>query len=638
MRPSSIVPRATLRAAVLVAAGAIALAFGTLRASAQRPAAPPDFGPYLNRYGTRWVVAVPSLGGQRPTASLHIANTGWLPTDVAVAVFSAGGRADCAAPVPSPQRVQCIRALMPKASIDVDVEVAGDENVFVYSLASGAEAGCGAIDGLMNGPQTIATWESATWKAHPGEPIAVVGAAQAGDLSVGLTAIASTGLSELFNALPGGNGARRIQAIPQVLAYAPASGGQTLLTNADAECARVDVRSGVEGSAPSCTLPAPSTLSVAPYVAVPLPPAGGQTGSRVVAAYAAGETIGSASWREDEGWGAYSAVGLRELQTYGSVLAFPLAMAGLTHERSELWVTNLNPTATAQIDINMWDGNGALLRFHGDAEGICPGGTKRYDIASMAGDIPPVGGTDVPIERQGVKFLSLRVASKNLALATAPQIAGAIILRGDEGVEAVPGMALPLILSRPSGRQITEGGQRPRGEAMSVTVIPNVMNQYGPEHRTTTIAVTLIGNPNAENGAVADIYDAAGALVVSGIAVRGATSTAYLDLSRPMRALGGQADPPTQPFRLPAGFVGTVVLRASQGRGATFGAVAITRPTQPNGKPMPAPASGEAFDVRIGSIVPLFVDPTVPTRTPLPARPTPTATVSGEATMVVRPT
>ena len=632
-----------LRAPLLVAGlmcglGLAALGMGARTAVAQRPV-PLDFGPYLNRYGTRHVVRIPA-GGPGASAVIEVTNAGWIPTDAAVVVIAAGGRADCGTAPPRPVTVRCLPAIAPKTSVRVEIPAGESSNVFVYSVVPGQTAGCGALDDVGGGGTLLSAWEAASWRAAPGEPLAVGGIATSGADSLGLSAAATTGLGELFRSQPGGAaGGRRPTILPQALAYAPTTGAQTTLTNVDMNCARVDARSAGNVTVPVCGPLRQTTIEIAPFAAAPVGPLNGQQGQRAVWAAAVEETVLGASWHEGEGWASYDAVGPRELDVNGGKLAFPLAMAGLTNERSVLWVSNLHPTATAQIDINMWDSNGNILRFHGDAEGICPGGSKAYDIAALAGEIPPFGGADAPPERQEPRFLALRVDSKSASLPTAPPIAGVVILHGDEGTEAVPGLGLPLILSRVSGRQLQAtgaGGERPRGEARSVTVLSGVMNQYGPDRRTTTIAVTLIGETRVENAASADIYDAEGKLLIANVGVRASSTTGFLDLSKPMRLPGaGMATPPAQPFRLPVGFIGTVVLRSQQGRGATFGAVAITRAMLPNGRPAPAPAAGEAFTVSMGSIVPLFVDPTAPTRTPFPTtRPTvaATATAPGEPT------
>ncbi|MCC7019418.1 MAG: hypothetical protein IT332_06675 [Ardenticatenales bacterium] len=637
-----------LRAPLLVAGlmcglGLAALGMGARTAIAQRPV-PLDFGPYLNRYGTRHVVHIPA-GGPGASAVLEVTNAGWIPTDAAVVVLATGGRADCGTVPPKPVSVRCLPAIAPKTSVRVEIPADVSSNVFVYSIVPGRTAGCGSLDDVGSGGTLLSAWEAAGWKAAPGEPLAVGGIATSGADSVGLSGAATTGLGELFRSQPGGGaGGRRPTILAQSLAYAPTTGAQTTLTNVDATCARVDARSAGNVTVPTCGPVRQTTIELAPFVAAPVGPLNGQQGQRAVWAAAVEETVLGASWHESDGWASYDAVGPRELDVQGGKLAFPLAMAGLTNERSVLWVSNLHPTATAQIDINMWDSNGNILRFHGDAEGICPGGAKAYDIAALAGEIPPLGGADVPPERQGPRFLALRVDSKSASLPTAPPIAGVVILQGDEGTEAVPGLGLPLILSRISGRQLQAGGDRPRGEARSITVLSGVMNQYGPERRTTTIAVTLIGETRAENAASADIYDAEGKLLIANVGVRASSTTGFFDLSKPMRLPGaGMATPPAQPFRLPVGFIGTVVLRSQQGRGATFGAVAITRAMLPNGRPAPAPATGEAFTVSMGSIVPLFIDPTAPTRTPFPTtRPTAptTPTTPGEPTALptVEPT
>lgn len=614
-----------LATAVCALSALAAAALGAHTAGAQ-PRPQPDFGPYLNRYATRWVVPAHGAGGAAATASFAIANTGYAATDVTLVVVPAGGRADCAAALPRPAAVRCLRAVAAKTTVEVALPVVGDAHVYVYSLAAAGD-GCGAVDGVVSGATTIAAWEAAAWLAAPGQPIAVTGRLDAGGDVIGLAPVATTGLAALLGGAAGGG---RRTSLSQALAFAPATGAQALLANVDDGCARVDARLGSAAAPPDCAAPRMASFELAPFVAAPVAAGGSPAGVRAVWAAAAEETVASVGWRDADGWAAYPSIGARETENHAGRLVFPVAMAGLANERTELWVSNQHPTATAQIDINMWDANGNLLRFHGDAEGICAGGTKRYDLAAIAGEVPPLGGADVPPERQGPRYLSLRVESKNLTLPVAPPISGAVVVRGDEGVEALPGLSMPLILSRPSGRQVAGGGgaQRPRGEARTVTVVPGVMHQFGPERRTTTLAVTLIGETRVENAAAADIYDLAGNLVIAGVGVRAGAVTGFLDLGRPMRNPGGGD---AQPFRLPAGFIGTVVLRSPQGRAATYGAVAITRPTLPGGRPAPAPASGESFTVQMGSVVPVFADPNAPTATPFPTRPMATATPSGGA-------
>ncbi len=646
--PSRYFGAAAIRRTVLIAATglAVAAALGARPAWAQQRPPAIDFGPYLDRHATRWYV--PVLGGAGgSTVSLSVANTGYGPTDLAVVALPTGGRAGCATTAPTALAVRCVRALAVRQTVHIDLPVAGDAQLLVYSLAPASVDGCGRLADLAAGSATVAAWEQAVWLAGPGQPVAVTGRASAGDNVIGLAPVATTGLSTAFKAAPGGAGRRG--ALSQALPYAPASGAQVAIANVDGACARVDARIGGTVAPPACTPPRTATFELAPLAVGPVAAGGAPAGVRAVWASAAEETVGSVAWQDGDGWAAYPSLGPRETENHAGRLAFPVAMAGLANERSELWVSNLHPTATAQIDINMWDANGNLLRFHGDSDGICAGGTKRYDLAAIAGEVPPLGGADVPPERQGPRYLSLRVESKNLSLATAPPIAGVVILRGDEGVEAVAGMSLPLLLSRPSGRQVGGATQRPRGEARTVTVVPGVMHQFGPDRRTTTIAVTLIGETRVENAAAADIYDEDGALVIAGVGVRAGATTGYLDLGRPLRAPGGGSDAPAQGFRLPAGFRGTVVLRSPQGRAATFGAVAIHRPTLMGGRPAPAPASGESVSVEVGSIVPVFSDPNAPTATPFPTRPpaTPTgaastpptasATPRGEATPTAAP-
>jgi len=585
-------------------------------AAAQRPPAidPAAVEAMIARYATRHVVTALAIpGAAHTTASLRVSNAGWVPANViAVGLASPPVAPGCEAGPSRVVAVTCLTGLSALASADL-AALEGADRALVYSIAGDAAAACAHADALRSGQLTLAAFDADVWAASPGAPLAVAArlASAAGDTArsgVPVTGLVALGLGRPNASLPA--------AAPFV---PPASAVR--LVNVGAECARITVRAGRAGDEGPCQLPQPSALEIAPQQAFDLEPAGN---APVVGYGARGEVVSSVAWADAGGAATYD--GQPQGAEGAGILAFPVAVTPLTNPRAELWVTNQAPTATTQIALLMWDGNLAQHRIYNDPEPLCPGATRRYDIVALAGTIPPTrnrAGTEGP------PVLSVRVESLNAEVATAPPIAGVMVVGGDEGMEAYSGVQNTTEMAL-AGRFLRQRQDQPGGLVgyAPTNVVPNVMFRHGPDQLTTFLAIQALGiGGGAENQAVIDLYDSGGALVLAGArAQMGAGPGAVVDLGRIGPRAGSDRG-------LPPGFFGTAVVRGAQGRGA-LGVVAFTRPLRAAG----APAAGDALTVLVAPPLLRGPDPNAPTPSPVPTRPTrmPTEPVSptpgGDAT------
>lgn len=603
---------------LILAALAVGLAASLLDrpAAAQRPPAndPVVMQALLRRYGTRQVVttlAVPGAG--RAQAAIRVANAGWEPTHVVAVGFGAPPAAPgCDAAPPQIVAVACLPRLAPLASADLPA-LPGADRALIYSVGGDGDAICAHADALRSGAMALAAFETTVWAAEPGAPVAAAARIAAAGGETGRAGVPATGLAGLGLLRPGA-------PQPAVAGYVPRAAAVRMV-NLGAECARIDVRAGRLADSGPCQLPQTSSVAIAPGQAFDLEPAGN---APVVGLAARGEVASSVAWSGPEGAASYD--GQAQGAEGSGTLAFPVAVAPLTNPRAELWVTNQAPTATTQIALLMWDGNLAQHRIFNDPDPLCPGTTRRYDIAALAGTIPPTRGR---AGTEGPPSLSLRVESLNPDVPTAPPIAGVMVVGGDEGIEAYSGIASPqeLALANRYLRQLQ--GQPGMGTSYAPTnAVADVVVRHGPERRTTFLAIQAMGvGGAAERSAVIDLYDASGALVLAGTRVQlGAGPGAIVDIGR----LAGRAmDRP-----IADGFVGTALVRGEQARGA-LGVLAFTRPTGPD---IAAPGGADRLTLAVAPPLLRGPDPNAPTPTPIPTRPTREPTPEGSPTPDDEPT
>jgi hypothetical protein len=386
-----------------------------------------------------------------------------------------------------------------------------------------------------------------------------------------------------------------------VLPAVPAAGaGRAVLLTVRDGCDPVRLRSGGAASADGCLAPTVADHQVGAYGLLELPQAGAvgavqSTGRAEVAAVAEGR--GAAGW-----WSYGPAV---ESDASGQ-LAFPVAIA--PDLRPELWITNQHPTATTQISLVMFDGNRETHRLYDDPSPLCPGATRSYDVAELAGEVPPTSGRG----GSGPPMLSLRAQSFNPALGNAaPPIAGAMVLSSSVGSTAYAGFSQsPVVVLGRALRGLRDVQLR--------TYVP-VRRSAGEPALTTLLAITAYGTGPNENQFYIDVYDRDGALLAGEIggALQGGAAT-FFDLG-------------TARLPLPASFEGFAAVRGVQGYGQ-LAVLAVDRPAQAD-RPGES-VTGDRLVSRPGLLLPRVADPSVPTPT---TRPT-LATTPTSGTPPVRPT
>lgn len=562
----------------------------------------------IQRHARRYVVPsiAPSSAGTA-AGTLRITNYGFAPTQVVIVRLapsvslptSGAGAAICARGPDAIVAAICLGDLDANATAELDV--AGMENgpLVVYSLDPSAGPECGGLAGLTSGRTTLAEWERTTWHPALGERIAVMADLRSGDDRAAVEGIATSGLDTQLR-----------QRDP--LFYSPVLArwdGATRVSvlNAAAECAPLRAVFAAAGAGEPCE--APSILLAE------LP---GHAGGRLdgegsiehgLALTGRGEIVAAADRVDDGGWSSSVAQVLTGGGTSGQI-AFPLAVGPLPDARTTLWISNQHPTATAQIDLLMWDGNGSLRVPFSDPVPLCGGATRSYDITAIAGEIPPTAGRG---DMAGPPLLSLRVESTGYGIETAPPIAGVLEIESGSGTAAYSGLTFPSAVG--IAARLTEGSDRPiaRGASRGISVVPGVMVNHGPERRTTVLAIQVLNsNPMAERQARVDLYDLAGTLVAGDIGVQlGVGPAGFLDLGSVAGRLGDGAR---------AGFVGTAVIRGGQNQG-TLGTVALTRPVAATDRGG-AVADGDALTLAAGNIVLFELAPSGASPTPPPSRPT----------------
>lgn len=594
---------------VLCASAIAGFAAGLLldRTPALAQRLPFDAAESVARHGRRYVVpSIIAPGAAGAAGTLRITNHGFRPTNLAIVQLAAAAASPpetCGSGAGEIVGVRCVPAIAMNATAEVDLTGMDGGALIIYSLDPNASRACGELSALPDGALTLAEWEAASWHAALGERIAVaVDLVDGGDRAA-MAGIASSGLdSQLRNLDPFG-----------YAAVVPRWSSDTALSvvSVAGECAPVRAVSAPESAEGACP-PATSTdFELPPFSTSRLTADAGP--ARGLALLSRSEIIAATDRRSAGGWASASAPVLTGGATSGQI-AFPVAVGPVTDARTTLWVTNQHVTATAQIDLLMWDGNGSLRVPFADPTPLCAGSTRAYDINAIAGEIPPTTGRG---DAAGPPLLSLRVESTGYGIETAPPIGAQLEIESPSGTAAYAGLSYPTILG--IAARLGAGGDRPitRGFARGITIVPGVMVNFGPERRSTMLAIQVLNsNAMAERQARIDLYDLSGALVVADVRVPlGIGPAGFLDLSTIAGRLGDSAR---------AGFLGTAVVRGGQNQG-TLGVVALTRQTAPSDRGG-STIEGDQLTLAQGSIVLFETDPSIPTPTPLPTRAGPTAT------------
>lgn len=599
-----------------VAAATAGFALGLLNTGspvlAQRDPAPGLIGAAesVARHGRRYVVpAIAPPGVPNAAGTLRITNYGFKPTNVIIVRLAAPdtvspiapGTGICGRGPDDVVEAQCIGELAVNATKEVDLTGMESGALIVYSLS----ADCPGMDGLVAITANIAEWETRTWHGALGERIAVSADLQSGADRAAISGIATSGLDALLR-----------QRDP--LSYSPVaahfSGSvRVSVVNASADCAPMRAISALESAGEPCPSPSVDVSELPPFSNGWIAGGGGTDPARAIALTGRSEVVAAIDQLDSSGWKNASAQVLTGGPSSGQI-AFPMAVGPLTDAKTTLWVSNQHPTATAQIDLLMWDGNGTLRVPFSDDVPLCPGSTRAYDMSALAGEIPPTAGRG---DAAGPPLLSLRVESTGYGIDTAPPIAAQLEIESPAGTAAYSGLTFPSIIT--IANRLGEGGDRPiaRGAVRGVALVPGVMVNVGPERRSTMLAIqTLNANPMAERQARVDLYDLTGRLVLGDIAVQMGTGPAgFLDLASIAGRIGDAGR---------AGFVGTAVVRGGQNQG-TLGVVALTRPAAALVRGSAA-IEGDQMTLAEGSIVLFEVDPSIPTPTPFATRAEPSAT------------
>jgi hypothetical protein len=562
-------------------------------AAAQRPTPSPGSGldlAQLKRYGTRLALAVPGAG-MGPVTTLQVANAGWRPIGVLVVELGAPPAASC----PTQDTARMVRyrcsdtrlnpfALSEMTLPGTGVAATAAQSVLVYSLAADqAASACQQFADVQAGRMSLGEWERTAWT--PGEPLAVLAQGALPNAETGLAGEVALGVAGITGGRPDRPGAGGLrQVLPAV--WPAGRGGRAVALNMGTECATLNARVGAGDLSPCSATQALPPVQVPPLAAQALAvtSAGGPAS---ITGQVQGEAILAAEGRDASGWWSYSGAGASN--EWGGV-AFPLAVGPLADTQAELYVTNVNVTATAKVELVMFDGNQGLHKLYADPTPLCAGGTRRYNVTQLAGTIPPTSGHP---GAEGPPLLSLRIQGTSNQTQQAPMLAGVMIVKNGQGVTAYGGQANSV------GSQLFQAIRWLQPGFGVWTVVPGVKKNAGPDRRTTFLAMQTMGNPLTDSGAYVDLYDAQGRVVAGWVPIRLGTGPAgFLDL--------GSAG-----LHLPDGFVGTAVVRGLLNRGI-MAVVAMDVAA--------APGAGDTLVSWPGVILPRWPDPSIPTATPFPTR------------------
>lgn len=573
----------------------------------------------LRRFGTRHVLAAVGSGaGGASSSAIQVVNTGWRPTNLLVVGLESSGADDCAAGGPritgyATFEVLASRYRGTQFTTEAHFGSGGmGDSALVYSLHADLVNDLDAsFLPVVQGQMSLAEWEDQVWRPHFGEPVAVSVVAETDG-----AATAFESHTPLDGGAVAGRPLRHNRVLP--LAWTERQGARTRVMNGGSAC--LQARSRIGGDTEACSPPQGSALGVAAYDSATIAPrpAGAEVATFGLAPQnqnpsALSDAALVADRLDASGWVSLAGRGMGPAAE--SVLLFPMAVVPLPNLKSELWVTNEHVTATAQVSLLMFDGNLNLRPPYQDPVPLCPGGTRRYDIQAIAGEIPPTTGRG---DQPGPPLLSLRVEATSTQLPTFVPVSGAMRFASDLGATAYSGFIPPVELAAFRARPgMDRGGMR------TEIVVPGVKRAVGDERLSTMLSV-MAYSPQTENAITIDLHDALGRPVATGIRVQmGQGPAAYLDLG---------ALPPRQ--GVPEGFQGTAVIRGAQNRG-TLAAIALDRPAAPAARPQPTPIAPDQANRRdrvwsySGSLLPQWPDPSVPTPTLVPTRMAPTPTATG---------
>ncbi len=578
----TLIPLAALGLAL--AALVLALPSPSRPASAQRPTPrPPDFT-QLQQYGTKLAIAIP-MGDTDALSDVSAAITN-VGREASGALVVALGQPAGSCPTATTGIVgyACRETLAPMALAELELPAAGTTGAVVYSLApEQAGALCAGFEAVAAGRQTLAAWETTAWA--PGAALAALFTLSGPAGTTGLAAepsLAVAGIAGNASDRPG-RGTTQLLLRP----WPTTDGGQAAVMNMGGECTPLNPRvvAAGPGEGPCSAWVNGTPQQLPPMSAVPLPPASAPS---VLSAQSPGEFIVCGGRSNDAGWLTF---GNAWTSNQSGGVAFPLAVGPQPNGQSDLWVTNTSVTATAQVELVMFNGNQGLQRLYTDPAPLCPGVVRRYDVTELAGDIPPTAGRG---DAAGPPLLSLRLQGTTPDTAAAPLLAGILTLQNGQGITGYAGQA-----NTPATVAFQAAVRQLPGFAMW-TVVPGVKKRVGADGRTTFLAVQTLGNPQAANVAYVDLYDAAGNQVASELPLRlGDGPGGFLDLGNTR-------------IGVPDGFHGTAVVRAAQGRGA-MAVVAMDR--------LDGPGRGQdVLATWSGVILPRWPEPAAPTATPGPTR------------------
>lgn len=565
----------------------------------------------LRQYGTRHVL--PLVGGTGQRGLLKVTNVGWKATQVLLVELAASGslRCEVGTEVGRIKAVTCLKDLGRWQTGELALS-GQDTSALVYSLdAAAVPDACQAFQAVRSGQTPLANWERDVQAAQKGEPIAVLAVDHKGGHR-----LTSLGQTLFANNLVG----QRTEQLRGLAGVADAQSGQTLrVFNSGANCNPAALRLGPQApKAADCRAGAPQSLDLGGYDARDLRPSlSGGTGGLTVARTARNLPPASdlaMALEVVEAKGGYRMNALASGAASGGPLAFPMAVGPMTGQSSELLITNLHVTATAKIALTMYDGNGNVHRLYNDAEELCAGATRRYDIQALAGEIPPTtgrggGGPQRP------PYLSLRAEATSAQLPDFVPLAGSLRIQSNEGLVAYAGQYLPA--EQPLFRSRID---RVDGNGSLVAVVPDVKKNYGPDQLSTYLAIMNLQAPHPENIVSIDFYDESGKLVLGGVE-RALTPVAFLDTQEAVKrgVNNGGATPTPGPVEgLPDGFRGTALVRGQRIPGTLFTVLAIEhRTTTPPGPRTPVMLAAP-LSVSGSVLLPSWPDPSIPTPTPRP--------------------
>jgi len=255
-----------------LASFALGLALSALPAQAQRDRPGVVTEEIQRLYGTRHLLpfSVPA-GAPAAKSSLRVTNTGWGETHVLVVELSPVA-VDCATGFDAGRvlSVHCESGLQHFAS--TEIELSGQDSIVrVYSLdpALAADA-CAAFAPVQRGEVSLAEWEERVQRRSAGEPLVVLGEAEAGETRAAMTSLASLALpSEATGRIAV---SKALAAIPDV------SGSNRLrLVNASSQCAQFEALLGLASDTADCAQPRPQSEELGPLGVLDMAPTLGGT-------------------------------------------------------------------------------------------------------------------------------------------------------------------------------------------------------------------------------------------------------------------------------------------------------------------------------------------------------------------------